>query len=80
MVAKEMMISMENRYTSYEAGQAVEAYQNTLDNIIESLDNNFEDMDFENADARTEMLGIINSIKDEINQAKNGLSGLSFED
>ena len=80
MVAKEMMISMENRYTSYEAGQAVEAYQNTLDNIIESLDNNFEDMDFENADARTEMLEDIKLIKYEINQAKKGLSDLSFED
>ncbi|HEX9062319.1 MAG TPA: hypothetical protein VF941_19280 [Clostridia bacterium] len=54
---------MAGRCSATAARQLIDAYVNEIERQIKSIQKNFNDMDFENADARNEAENIINNMK-----------------
>lgn len=63
---------------AWEAKNIVRNYDSYIDSMKKSAKNNFEDMDFENADRRNDMEKLINSIISECNRVKTDLDNLPF--
>lgn len=69
---------MSNRYSAYEARRLINKYIDDINMCIGEIQRNFDDMDFENADAKEEARAIINNMKAEYSRLINELSSYSF--
>lgn len=65
--------------TAGEARGQVTLYNHYLEEIIYQVKKNFNDMDFENADRRTDMEEIIQQIVTKCEETKEDLNHLHFE-
>lgn len=67
------------KLTANEAYSRVSNYDSEIESMVKSLKDNFSDMDFENADKRTDMENIVDEIIAECNRVEVDLDNLHFE-
>ncbi len=69
---------MASRCSAYEARRFINRCINDIDTVIKEIQRNFNDMDFENADAREEVSGIIANMKTECSRLISELNSYNF--
>ncbi len=69
---------MASRCSAYEARRQINTYVNDIETLIREIQRNFNDMDFENADAREDVDSIITNMKNEYSRLISELNSYSL--
>ncbi|NLD48581.1 MAG: hypothetical protein GX660_15570 [Clostridiaceae bacterium] len=69
---------MSKRYSAHTAKKLIDLYVNQIETQIALVQKNFNEMDFENADARNNMEDIIKSMKSNYRDLINELRSYHF--